>query len=395
MKKILRLDVILPYIVVLFMPLSIYPILLNGITLGDLVIIVGLVMVIYKSIVQGKKLKIVFPLFIYGFTIAILSLLHWLLGLEDMSDGIFSVLRYLLYVIFCMIIPRNYLNFEETYHKYKKIAIIFAIYAVLQFIFYKVFKKILPTNVLGLKTYGGIYNYNSISRYSNQAIIYRPCSVFAEPAHYASYMAPILYMLVNDVFEKNKTNKWLGVLIIISILISGSTTGIIAIMFCLIKPVGRAMQKDLIRKIFLVTLLVVALFIFFKTSYGNSILERIFSDKSYGAINGRFGNMDIIFSDEYNLLIGDGLKTDIVGYVPSYTQLLISFGIIGTITYLFTVVQSFICCNNLGKTLLIEFLLICIGTLALFGISSILYFTLIYVNYGNNEENKELVEEHN
>ena len=307
-----NLKKIVTWIVLLFVPLSTYSVILESVTLGDILLFFSLLFIIMDSIRTHKKVLFIAPLFIYILMVVFFSLIHWVTGIESVSTSVLGILRYLMYLFFCLIASKNYINFEYTYTCYKYISLFFAIYVFLQFFAYYVFHFILPINVLsflGLKTYSSVYWYDSISRYAGGSILYRPCSVFVEPAHYAVYQAPILYLLINNDIDSNKSNFKYTIVILLSIFLSGSTTGIIIIAFCLARRILNLFKRNFIKTIVFSIFIVLFGVLFFNSTYGNRIFERTFSDADTGAINGRFSNVESVFVFSiHHLYIGNGLR---------------------------------------------------------------------------------------
>ena len=322
------------------------------------------------------------------------TLIHWIAGIEFVSVGALSVLRYLLYLIFCFTASKNYIDFKYIFKIYKVISLIFAIYVFLQFIAYYLFHTILPINVLsifGFKTFDSVYWYDNISRYAGNVVMYRPCSVFVEPAHYVVYQAPILYILTNDIVDTNKRNFKYSLIILASILLSGSTTGIVIIAFCLIRRIINLFRKNFVKMIAFSILILIFSVFFFNSTYGSRIVERTFSDASNGAINGRFSNAESVFSlSNHHMYIGNGMSYESDSYVPTFPRLFLSFGYIGTFIFIIMLLITYLKCNFIGRRILILFIITMVGTLSLFGISVVLYMSLIYSNYYRNKENENV-----
>lgn len=388
MKKKNKNDNLIIYGILLSIPLSIYPLFTDNITMGDLTLLITLLISFFKTKYSDNKLKFYFPIIFYIFMLLLLSLLQFMIGAKGISDGVFSLLRYMFYLFVCLTIPKNGFDSKRAYNIYKVISLFIAIYVILQFISYNFFRIILPINILGLRTYDRVYLIDSISSYLTQGKFYRPSGIFIEPAHYASYQAPILYMLFNSVYGYKKTDKYISYIIMLSIFMTGSTAGIIIIAYCFIKPIFNSFKKSFIKTFGLLFMLFASFLLFFSTNYGQSIYERTFSDSSNGAINGRFGNVTYVFENNNHKIIGNGLSSNEV-YLPSYPYLFLCYGIVGVIVFVFLIFRTYISCNSLGRGILGMFVFVCIGTLSLFGTSIVIYFSFIYSNLieRNSEDN--------
>lgn len=390
MRGKINSDSIISYGVLFSILLSIYPISSSGITYGDLLLFFVLLLSLLGLKKQENIIKIILPLFLYVAMVVSLSSLHFILDIKDFTTGIFAVLRYLFYLLTVFIISKNGFNFNKAYKLYKFLAILIAIYVVLQFISYNIFGIILPINILGLKTFDSVYLADSISSYATIGKFYRPSGIFVEPAHYSGFQAPILYALFNNLIDNNKNNKFYSYFIMFSLFLTGSTLGIIIIIYCFVKPIILSLKENFIKTFLLIASFIVMFSIFFSTSYGKAIYNRTFSDASNGAINGRFGSVSIVFHNNNHKLIGNGLSSN-ESYLPSYPYLFLCFGYIGFIIFIISIILTYLKCNKMGREFLILFLFISVGTLSLFSTSIVLLFSLIYSNYGNNHiiEKKE------
>ncbi len=375
--------------ILLFAPLSVYPILGAGVTLGDVLLLINFLLIVFLPF-KGKKVFIPIPIFIYIIMIILVTLIHWSLGIEVISNDLLSFLRYIFYLCFCLYVSKNFFDFKYFYQIYKVVAFLLAIYVIFQFVSFFLFKFILPINILsfiGLRAVDSVYWYDTLSRYTSGLIQYRPCAIFIEPAHYVVYQAPILYLLLNNIVNDNRNNIYLSFIIIISILLSGSTTGIIIISFCVFNSILRYIKKDIIKSVIVCLFVLIGGFLFFNSNYGLMVIQRTFSDENTGAINGRFANTNIVFSDtNKHIIIGNGMAYAKDNYVPSYHRLILSYGLIGFITFIMFMLLIYDKCNIIGKRMIILFMLTMIGTLSLFGIATIMFFTIILSNYKVNND---------
>lgn len=381
MKIKMSYDSIISYGILLSIPLSVYPITSSGITIGDVLLFIVLTISLLEIKKNDNKIKFFIPIYIYILMILILSLIHFELGMKDYTTSIFGVIRYIFYLVVCLVIPNNGFNANKAYKLYKIISILIAIYVIMQFLSYNIFKIILPINVLGLRTFERVYISDSVNNYLTIGKFYRPSGIFIEPAHYAAYQAPILYMIFNNTFDNNRFNKVISCLIILSLFLTGSTLGIVIVLYLFIKPIIKVLKTNFFKSLFFIACVTIMLTLFLNTNYGKSIFNRTFSDESNGAINGRFGNINTIFNNEKNIIIGNGLSSNI-GYLPSYPYLILCYGIVGVGIFVVVVITSYFKCTKTGKEILILFLFISIGTLSLFGNYIILYFAFAFSKIG-------------
>lgn len=391
------------WITLLFMPMSTYATPISGITYGDIMLIFAtLIIMCYIGYSKIKLNRVITgELICYIFFILINSLVIWIVKFGALQEGILSVLRYILYILWVAISAKYFFDFKYACKIYKILAIIFAVYAILQFIAFYVFNKVLPINILGLPAVNYVnqfYTAESIHYYQNGTLLFRPFSVFIEPAYFAMYEIPILCIVLNECISKEKRKYLFGLIISISLILASTTTGIILMVFCWYKPILIKMKKNIKTFFIFIVLLVIIGVYFINSPFMDKVLGRIINeDGTLGAsVTGRIGKMHVLFDGTYEfskILFGQGMWAETEFFLPSYGRIIIAFGIIGMLFILSMLAYSYKKANKLGKKMIILILITFIGTNTLFNISSVLMFTMIYSNMkGVKEENVNLSE---
>ncbi|AEE91893.1 hypothetical protein [Tepidanaerobacter acetatoxydans] len=389
-----RLSKFITWIVLLFMPLSTYAAYVEGITFGDILLILG-VLLITTDIFLNKKINllniIATPLLLYMIFIIIHSLIFWMIKPYELSEGLLGVSRYLLYLYFAMNGAKYYFNYDYGYKIYKKLAILFALYCIAQYFSYNFFSTVLPVNLFGLPTFDDISAITSkynISMYQTGAVLYRPRSVFLEPAYFAAYQIPILYLILNNKNEKYLTKYSSAILITASIFLAGTTTGILMQFLCWWKPIITELKKISFKFVNLIIIAIPCVYLFISSDYWQRVSNRIISnDGTLGtSVTGRIQNYKIFFDGRLSwdqLLFGQG-KWVSVGYLPSYGELIISFGLVGLVVFSVVMLLTYLKTQKIGKAMTLLLLVMCIGTNTLFNITSVLMFFLIYSDSKSN-----------
>ena len=378
------------WITLLFMPLSTYATFINGITFGDIALMLGsIIIILYIAKTQIKLNRIItLSLFFYIIFILLHSLIFWIIKPTELETGILGVLRYILYIFWVIISAKEFFNFEYAYKIYKILAIIFGGYCILQFIAFYAFKIFLPINVLGLRTVdyiADIYSPHKAQYLLNGIIMYRPFSVFIEPAYFSAFQAPILYVILNGNIKSEKKKYLNAIFITVSLLMSISTTGMVLLIVCWFKPIIRAIKENYNNIVIIVIIFVIIIIICsFNTNIIRKMLSRVINDdgSAGSSITGRFGTMHILFDGTFRfeqIMFGQGMWTD-TAYLPSYGKIIISFGVIGLVYIMFMFLYTYFKANKIGKSMIILILIMCIGTDTLFNITSVLMLTLIYSN---------------
>lgn len=389
-----RLSKFITWIVLLFMPLSTYAAYIKGITFGDILLFLGVLLIIIDMLLNNEVnlLDIVAtPLLLYIIFIIIHSLIFWMVKPYELSEGLLGVLRYLLYLFFAMNGAKYYFNYNYGYKIYKRLAILFALYCMAQYFSYKFFSVILPVNLFGLPTFDDISAITSeynISMYLTGVVLYRPRSVFLEPAYFAAYQIPILYLILNNKNERYLIRYGSAILITASIFLAGTTTGILLQFLCWWKPIFTELKKLSFKFINLIIMAIPCVYLLISSDYWRRVSNRIISsDGTLGtSVTGRIQNYKIFFDGSLSwnqLLFGQG-KWVSVGYLPSYGELILSFGLVGLVVFFIVILLTYLKTQKTGKAMTLLLLVMCIGTNTLFNITSVLMFFLIYSDSKSN-----------
>lgn len=281
--------------VLLFVPLSLYVTPISKVTYGDILLLADVLLMLFYIYVKKLNLKKVIsvPLVYFSCFLLIHSLIMMLLCDWEFVD-MFSLLRYLLYLMAAVLGARTFLPIDYFINVYVKLALIFATYAVLQSIFYNLFTIILPTNILGLSTYDSIYNLSSstsLDMYVSSGV-YRVRSVFLEPATYGVYITTILNYLLN--FTENTRKKYaLSVYLSLTILMVGSATGNILMVLCWSKTVYQYIKKISIHTLLLIVGDLAVVYAVFNSTYlWTTVITRVVGmEEAGGAFQGRMGQV--------------------------------------------------------------------------------------------------------
>lgn len=383
---------IITIIVLLFVPLSTYVTINENVTLGDVALVFAIFLAIFnkKNNTENNTIKLLMPLVLYMVFIIISTSVHYLIGITEIKSNIFSVLRYILYILSVSILSKNYFDKSLAYKYYKKFAFIFAIYCVIQFVVFHSTGISLPANVLGLKASTSVerlYTKEYIKNYLSQSILYRPYSVFIEPSYYSMYEIPIMYLILSNPSERKKYLK--ALFISLTFILNGSTTGMALAIVCWLPTFYRNIFKKVNLKFIL---FFVGAFIIIIGLSSTEIIQKAFlriinSDGSFGSsILGRFNGITSSFQNEpvVNKIFGNGIGNNKV-FLPSINLVKYFFGYIGVIVLTLLGVSTYKKLNENGKFIMIIFSISLIGTASLFNITSVLYLILIFSNYNDKE----------
>ncbi len=399
--KVSFINKMITWCTLLFMPLSVYEVFISGFTLGDLFLMFTIILLMCNKIISKEKTdkftSITFVLYIIY--IIYNTALNFVITPSDVTIGLLSVSRYLFYLTFIILVTKRNLNQQYFYKWYKRLAIIFAIYSILQYVLFQMFTIVLPINILPLNPVDYIENLwseSTIHYFTSGLVLYRSYSVFIEPAYFAIFSIPILYLIIES--KEDLRKKILMVFIIlIGLILTASTTAYILIPICFIPTILRAFRKNISVLIFLLIGLIAVVFILMQIPTFENIVNRIVTtDGEVGtSITGRFENYSMIYNEDLSIkdyIFGKGIyyETD---YLPSLGRLLVSLGITGTIIFASVLIINYIKLNKYSRTIILIFAISMIGTNILFNISSVLMFVLIFINFNENYDGKIEIKE--
>lgn len=192
-------------------------ILLSQYQVGVLNISYFLLVIIGVIFTFERALKISFPSYyklfaIFLFYIIIRDLIRIALGTDNFQTQINRIFEYFVVYIFVFIVCTQNFSEDKLYKVWKIAGVIFAIGLVYQFVqIYFFGKTILPISIIPG------YSIRPPELISQS----RPSSFFAEPAAFVNAIIPLEFIAL-----KRKDFNW-AIFVTISILLSGSTTGVI------------------------------------------------------------------------------------------------------------------------------------------------------------------------
>jgi hypothetical protein len=371
------------WIVILFVPLSLYKINILTLTLADAMVVcflmiyfLGILANQTRSIIINKHLFLI-SLFIFVHALIIIFLNHS--GIQ--IDLIMRTLRFEVYLIFVALFSKKYFDTGLGLKLLKYISLFSSLFLILQFIMMNFGNYYLSGYIPGLPLVSeSLYDLSQqfARGYSN-----RPHSIFQEPAHFASYV--LLYFGIT-LFGDYQKEKLTLITIGIALVLAGSSTGILTGIVLIILWIGKLLRginnsKKLLG--FTLTLVFLSLFaiVFIKTPNFDNFLNRTFASGT--ATTGRLGNYGEVFlNDNTSLktkLIGQGM-VDYDDYIPAIPRIYNYFGLIGLLTFIVYSVINWFKKSGYRKIALLILLVSTIGTEIIFGYFAVLYLAFIIDN---------------
>lgn len=348
--------------------LSLYATAINSVSFLDLV----LVIVFLLYVICFGKLYVSWP--IVWFIVFILMQLAVTIFRNkiDISDVVLRTFHYLLYLGVLAVLTNGYFDINFGEKVYKFISIISSVFLIIQLAVVKLFSFYIPGFFTNLPLMRIEMLWHALNHENRFTYGPRPRSFFSEPQIYASFVVGYIAILL----EKNqlkKGEKTLVVFLSVAVVVSLSTTGIVALLFVwalwFLKQykTGKIGIKILIATFIGFIGLLVFMFLY---SY-----NMIFSSHS---VAGRFDAYKSILTSNMSLwdvIIGHGmidletLKTGSTEvFLPSILRVFYYYGVTGLGVVGVFFLKLYRNTQKKYKWLLLLMLLLLVGTVDFFGI---------------------------
>lgn len=258
---------------------------------------------------------------------------------------------------YCVTIIAKHLDKDALYRCWKVLGLI--VCAVVVYQFFQIFflhQSVLPIRLLPVKSEQlmRLENWTELSQ--------RPVAFFTEPAMVVAFLTPVLF------FAQQKKEWWVSTIVSVAILLSGSTSGVIALtvmwgVFLFSYKISKT------SRVVLILLFVAAVFVFLNSSIFSSSLGKINYE-----LSGESGNMNVrvmrgwwvyaVLDTRFQLFgITDyDLSSFIYRYAPEFTwqtgyeehfylntvqRILIQTGVVGAVLYIWMLIKLWMSINKL------------------------------------------------
>ncbi len=369
--------------------------ILPGISIGQILLLLSSIILLINNrcVISSHFLYYL----LYAIFISILSILKPWVNIENVFYEVISL--FLFFFIF------NAAFSYANVYIVKKGVIYLALFS-LSFFYLQVILSLFGINISGIIPFLPLsYTSETESFIQYQLGLGRFCSIFEEPAHYATFMSFALSMLLFS--EDNKKHKYLILLIIISIILSKSSSGYFllfaTIAYFFFVKIKKSKYKLLSYS--LCCLVGILLIIFFArntdtimaaTRLSELAINPQVSEYGYSSyIRVIRGYIPFIEGSISAKIFGNGIGSLLswVGFHPdsnflsitdynpnwinSFQLLLFSTGILGALLFLTKLFKSFLNRSNLGIILTLQYILCLISDGFLFTPISALFLYFI------------------
>lgn len=300
------------------------------------------------------------------------------------------MIKNLFYIIFTLYICwKGYFDLKYAAKYYERIAILATITVYIQYLSYLLFRY----DFVG---YSAKWAYTEEYKYraSNLATgMFRPTSIFYEPAHYFEYVSIILVLYI--FYSKDKRSMINAVFVTLGVVLSTSGQGIIFTAMLwgiwLLKKMVRYKWKRTfeIEVLFSVFFLFVAAGYLVLSDFGKRTISRILSPQNtLATIGGRsdgFATLKDLTMGEW--IFGRGYGNYTATFFSSWPFNICCLGIIGTMIIIFIYLY---CLKYTDKKMLVLLnALMCVFSNVFMGVYFVFFFSFILTL--NNNDNKKYV----
>ncbi|MCZ8532019.1 hypothetical protein [Psychrobacillus psychrodurans] len=402
----MRINKLFTIFLMFFQLLILYATPIPGLSVADILLIIMYPFLILSVIRKNETLIKVryFPLMIF-FVYIIMQYLFicFIKDTSFLNETFMRTIRFLFYLFTVIFIAPQIYDVKLGMRVLKYISLVSTFFLFFQILVVKFMGVYIPGTVPGLPLMR--VELEEFNQYIMQATyLIRPRSLFAEPAHYASYVA--CFLVLGLFTKKNKKREYIPELIVtIGLVTSNSATGMIAAgviwsSWGIHKILSVNLNKINLGMLLSTTILTPILFIcVISSSYLPIFIERVFGGaQGFGgsALIGRMGNFGEAFSvgnlSVFEILFGRGM-IDIIDYIPAVPTLFLYYGLVGLSLFLMILLVTFYIVELRAKIILILVFILSLGGDAIFG-PNCLFFFLFLMN-GNNERSIKVINEIN
>lgn len=378
MKKLFTL------LVVIYPILSVYATPISKLSVADLLMSILFPFFLFNFFKVKNKITSTFIL-VGSFIYYILITLFLQIAI-DTDVGILSTLRYALY-LFCLILSFRYFDSKLGIKLLQVITLSMSVYVIFQFTTYIVFSITLPWSIPGFEVIDE--NFVLLKQSEYYLTYYRPTGVFLEPTHFAQYcVVYLIYMLFHNI--RNKINLLKALVVTSAIVASGSSLGLIFIVFIwTIWFIRRQMHRfSPLILVCTALLLIIIVESLSNIDYFQNYITRLITDNGINgaAVGYRFNSVSVFFDKEIpiiNWLIGFGRSSEDVYYTGIF-YFLNANGIIGLLLFILICINAALRGNDFGKWLAITVLMLSIGSEFVCNFGILYYFAFIYSDLKTN-----------
>lgn len=329
---------IFTFLLITFPIFRIYSSPIPGINYAELIMLTYIFIVFFTkgTSFRFKKKSIEMKLlYLYIFYFAITLLANYYIEYFSIYDSLVRLLRWGFY-IFLLVISRYFLD-KQYALKFIKFTVIFTCLLLwIQIFSYYILGKVLTFKIPGLPIAATAYDTGRLELYYERNI-FRPYSLFLEPAHFSYFaIVGLCVVLFINTNKKLKKDYFVAIFITISLIASTSSSALFLAIVVWLYYFYLYMKLDKsYTKIFysiLITFLILGIgALMFKTDTVQFAINKVFTGENFGG--SRMNSYKVFFENlsDFDKAIGIGIGNEEYFFKANYGM---DFGYSNTIGYL-------------------------------------------------------------
>lgn len=294
-----------------------------------------------------------------------------------------SMFTFFVSLLICTIFVKSYFDKHLAFRFMKIISLFASILIIIQSISYNFFRVVISGYIPFLDT-----NYSHYTGIIENNLIFRPSSLFSEPAAFGIYVGTFLLMCV---YKKNINFKQI-VILVIGMLLSKSSFSLGLLIFTIfilfIKYYKWFLKSN---KLPYIIIFIICIVFILNLSVTQEMILHVVDFSSNNVISdgllGRIGNYSSIKElGIENIIFGSGFINNDFGYLTGIGNLIVNFGIIGIIIYFISLVSLYTRGTKMSKTFIFLMIYISVFSNSILGLQPLIYFPLIMITNDNFEK---------
>ncbi|MGU8942636.1 hypothetical protein ACV30B_06810 [Clostridium perfringens] len=377
-----------------------------GISLGDIIIGIAMIVALFSSRFKIILGKIKYFILIWGFG-GITTLITMIVQRQVNIDVITRYMRFSFYVI-AVILAIQLINKERAIHYLKIFCALLASYIILQTLVYYTTGIMLPFKILNIPWMSGSLMNNEYALYIATKYYYRPSGIFIEPGYAAQYLLMGFAFSLYGSDENKKVDIKLAILIFLGLLLSTSSQGVfIGIILIVYKIIDRLKSNNANTQkgwnIVIVIFMAIVLLLVFQTDMVQSSLNKITEEvrggssasvrlyrgfavflklptlfKLIGVGHGNLGNF-VLRNDIYTKYDPEIMTLEFAEYANGFSLILLYYGIFIAMAFMYFLYRTYKNSTGAFRMLVIIQVILAFVSGAFVDSSIVTFFPLIFM----------------
>ena len=361
---------------------KIYGFFTASVTLADVLLVIFLAVGLF-GLIREKRFRVNWMILFYAGFVALQFLLVSLFNQTEefsLGDVLPRTLRYVFFLTALAILTPNFFRRETAESVMTAVAVFATAYLFLQRGILAVTGWYLPGYLPGLPL-----TRPEMAQHARALFQYdpRPRSIFEEPSHYAFYVLLVMGMILGQETGR-KRRGWLLLFLSLGIILSASSTGIIAMgalyavwLFFSSGTISTGKKK---KRFWAAALVAAPVFgaVLWQIPAFQVFLQRMAKGASSAQHLGAYAALVKLRQNVFSTLLGNGMiDTTTYGFLPAYCRLYYYYGILGLLGGMVLLMYMAQKSRREYRYMGLLFLILCVSGTELFGIQIFLIFPFL------------------